>query len=149
MTSAQQMKMDVSYGLAGVLVAVDHDPVSRFGDPFVRGDLLRREKDPAHEIRVRIGQVVQSRDMLPRDDKDVDGRGRVKVLKRDQALVGIDDVRLDLARRDPAKRTFAHFRLPFRISLLPNEQQTDSRLSGTGVSQYNIDSGKCLYRRSS
>jgi len=91
--------------LAAVISGVDDRPVAGLGDALTARDLGRQEERLTEEIPcLRLGRV-EGRDVLPRDDQDVERSLWADVPEREQALPLVNERGRDRARRDSAEET--------------------------------------------
>jgi len=101
--SAKEVQMEVKDGLAGVGIGIDHRAITSLRDSLPLRKLRRQGREPAHDGR--IGELVERRDVLAWNDKDVNRCLGIDVAKGD-AVVGLgDDLGRDLLAYDPAEQT--------------------------------------------
>ena len=104
--------MDVVHRLASVGARVHDQPKPAPGHPLSLGQHRGGENHLADQRRVLRAQVHQRRDVLVGDDQDVNGSLGIDVSKGGDPIVLVDDVGLDLARRDLAEDAHAVHSLP-------------------------------------
>ena len=66
--TAQQVHMNMEYGLAGTLVAVEYQAVTVFIDAFISSDLPGDKRHLARYCYVLVLEVINCRNMLLRYD---------------------------------------------------------------------------------
>ena len=114
MSSTEDMKMDVENSLTRLFFGIEDDPVAAvfysgfvgYGSGFV--------KDMAEKILPFLGKVVECSDVVFGNDKDVDRRLGIDILKREDLPVFVDHIGRDLFLYDTAKDTVfvIHGRIP-------------------------------------
>ncbi len=100
--------MHVEDRLAGVCIAVGHDPVPAFGHTQLGGQLARRLKYRADCGGLVRPDVVERGQVLSGNDQHVDRGCGVDVAKGQAIVVGMNDFRRDLAVADLAEETVGH-----------------------------------------
>src|SRR5690606_23449235 len=88
--SAQQVKVQVKHPLPAVRTAVVHDPIARLLDVKLPGQDVGHLENVPQKLRVVIRHVGQRRYVPPRNDEEMNGRLRIDIAKRDDAVVFID-----------------------------------------------------------
>ena len=108
--SCQQVQVDMKHRLSGVALTVQDRAVPALGIAMLFGQRCCAPDHGPDEVVVARSQVVQRRDVLPRNDEDMKRRLRTDVLERDQILILVDEVARDLASDDLAEQAVAHRR---------------------------------------
>ena len=85
------MEMKVPHRLSAVVSTVDDGAVA-VAQSFLLGQLPGHHEQVPHQVRVLRIEVVERRDGLAGNDKDVRGRLRVDVPKGDTSIILVDDV---------------------------------------------------------
>src|SRR5215470_3305428 len=106
-SAAEQMQMNVKYGLAGVAVGVEDRPKAA-GQPSLLGERGGPSDQLAHDAIVARLDVVQRCDMPLRHDEDMGRRLRIDVVEGEDAVVLVDDRSRHLALDDLAEKAVAH-----------------------------------------
>jgi hypothetical protein len=100
--------MNVKYILAGGTIAVEHATITRLGNAFLRGDLLRRKKQIADQFSVLRFNVVDRGDVSLGDHQDVCGSLGIDVTEGQYLLVFINDIGLNFSGHHLAEQTVRH-----------------------------------------
>lgn len=101
--------MKVRNTLSAIRPGVGHQPKAAVGDALLRSQTRRRDPDAMHQPGVGLGDLAQGRQVMPRDDQEMDGSLRVDILNGNEVIVLIDPLGGNLAGDDPAKETVGHF----------------------------------------
>ena len=81
------MHVNVVYALTRIGSVVDHQPVSRVRNAELPRKFAPGKHQATHQFRVIIAQPVDCRYVLARNDKHMDRRTRIDVVKGDGMLV--------------------------------------------------------------
>ncbi len=100
--------MNVKDFLAGVGVAICHEPVSAFFHPEYCGDLGYGGENFAYDDAVVGMNVIEGGDVFFGDDENVLGRGRMNVLEGNTHIVFINSFGRDLSIDDFTEKTLGH-----------------------------------------
>src|SRR5215216_2252873 len=98
--------MHVKDRLPGIPVRVHDGAIAGLSDPLSMCDVRGNQRQPAYEFR--IAGIVERRDMVARNDHDMDGRLGIDVAEGDAVLRLRHDGRGNLLSHDPAKETISH-----------------------------------------
>lgn len=77
------MQVDVKHRLSRICIAIHDNTVALFGNSFLSCYVTGRRIQATDQRLVLFGDVVNRRDVLPRDYQDMCRRLRVDVAKRD------------------------------------------------------------------
>lgn len=88
--------MEMGNGLQAFLATIEHRSISAV-QPFVGCNFFRAQKEMSDQPLVLIGQIVQRRNRLSRDNQDVNRRLGLNVPKRDTQFILVYHIRRDLA----------------------------------------------------
>src|SRR5262249_17770359 len=130
--AAQEMQMQVRHSLAGLLLAVQNEAIAVLQAKLHR-QLRRDEMEMTDQVAVGVGQIRVRRNHLARNDQNVHRRLRVDVVKRQAAVIFVDDLGRNLAVDDLLKDVVLRHgaspscRLPFRARPLPRENKIHRR----------------------
>jgi hypothetical protein len=109
-TPREQVQVDVKYRLTGFAVTVEDSTVPSVGITLLGRDCRGKPQHASEEPFVRRAEVVQGRNVTPRDDQRVQRRLRVNVVEGDELIVLADDRRWNLTACNPAEETVVHIR---------------------------------------
>jgi hypothetical protein len=102
------VQVNVKDGLSGKPVAVEDGPVAALRMSVLRGN----ERGPSHQLTydpvVGLIEIVQRRDVAPRDDEDMQRRLWIDVADGNDAFVLMDEGAGDVASYDLAEETIGH-----------------------------------------
>src|SRR5512135_191977 len=118
------MQVNVEYGLPGIPTVIDHHTVPVPVQRPLFSDRLSYKKEMPYSFLVALLHTVNVSKVLLRNDKDMDRRLRIDVLKGKARLVLVDDLRRDLPSDDLAEeaiRTAAHHGSLFSEKLLKKQ----------------------------
>jgi hypothetical protein len=101
------MEMDVENALSPVHVAIHDGSIACVCDAFAPRELLRSEDELPYERAVGSGQIVQCRDVPPRNYEDMCRGLRVDIAEGEHVGVFVHEVGRDLASDDPAEQAVA------------------------------------------
>jgi hypothetical protein len=102
---AEDVEVNVVYGLASVCTGVDHYAIAAIHDALLLGDMVAGEQDAAKQLDVGVVRFPQGSDVLARDDECVRGCLGVDVVEGYHRVILEDDVRAHQPFRQPAKYT--------------------------------------------
>jgi hypothetical protein len=92
--------VQVVHHLPAVIVAVDDEPETVFGDAFGPGDVTSHDEHVAQGALVLVGHVVDRGDRLVRNDEHVHRRLRTDVAEGRDPVVLVHDGGRDFTRDD-------------------------------------------------
>ena len=128
--AAEQVEVQVEDALPGALAVVRDQPVVLETEVARDGGGPRDDlADPGASPSAGVGEPA---DVLPRNDEDVRRGLRRDVVERVDLVVGVDLLRRDLARRDPAEEAVASFDPPHLRARAPRASPPSSRSPGRG-----------------
>ena len=100
--------MNMEYGLAGTLVAVEYQAVTVFIDAFISSDLPGDKRHLARYCYVLVLEVINCRNMLLRYDQNMRWRLWIDVPEGNDVIVLIHLVAGNLTVSDLAKQAIGH-----------------------------------------
>src|SRR5690606_11411728 len=100
----EQVDMEMVDGLSALVPRVHDDPVASIGDALLARDLGGADEELTEQERLLRAGVRERANVLDGDHQDVQGRLRIDVAERDDALVPVDDVPRDPALDDSAEQ---------------------------------------------
>src|SRR5690606_18737580 len=100
----EQVDMEMVDGLSALVPRVHDDPVASVGDALLARDLGGADEELTEQERLLRAGVRERANVLDGDHQDVQGRLRIDVAERDDALVPVDDVPRDPALDDSAEQ---------------------------------------------
>jgi hypothetical protein len=94
-TSTQEMEMEVKNSLASVYAGIDD-----YAKPVLRNALFLRElggddENMPNYCSIALVQIQQCRNMLARDNQNMNRRFRIDVLKSHHGVIFVDHITLD------------------------------------------------------
>jgi hypothetical protein len=95
-TSAQQMKMEVKNALARVGACIDDYAKAFLRDALFVRELGNNQKNMANYFSIGSVQIRKRRDMLARDNQNMNRRLRIDVLKGQDRVIFVDHITLNL-----------------------------------------------------
>lgn len=108
--------MQVVHGLAAIFALIDNKAVTRFGETLLFRHLLCCVEKV--QVVARFGQGGKTLDLLSWNNKDMSGRDRIDVAKRDAMVILVDDVGRNLALHDLGEQSRHGFILNQSIRIM-------------------------------
>jgi hypothetical protein len=103
MPAAQDVEMEMEYRLAGVASGVRNDPIAGLRQPLLFRHVGTGYQELSQEIGVLIAAVLYRCHMFFRDDKGMDRRLRVDIVKGQRAIILVHDLGRDRLLNNLAK----------------------------------------------
>ena len=101
-TSAEEVQVEMIHRLTAVVATVNYGAVA-VSEALLLRKLPCHDEEVTNEITILGLQVVERRDRLPRNDKNVRRGLRINVVERHTPIILVDDVRIRLTVDDPLK----------------------------------------------
>jgi hypothetical protein len=119
--------VEVRDALTGSRPGVRHDAKTGFAHAFPLREVGRDLEQATEERCLLPTEIGGGRDVLARDQQDVDGSARRDVAERHDLVVLVDDIRWHLTGRDPAEETVRIGRHSLDTMLLRTRRSYQSR----------------------
>ncbi len=101
--ASQKVEVEVVHALAPVRPSVRHETVATRRKAQLFRDIASREDELSRDRCVGVVEVVDRRDVLPGNEQDVFRSAGVQIPEREHVFTVPDDLRRELAPRNPAE----------------------------------------------
>ena len=117
----QQVQVQVIDCLPALAVTIDHQAEAPIRDSDLSCDPVRHQQKVPEQSIISLVRIEECREMLARNNQDMDGGLRVNVFKGDRLLVFIDNLPWTFSVGDLTKETGIHSLAlaVFRLALFP------------------------------
>lgn len=112
---AQQVQVQMKHCLPAIAVTIDHQAEAPIRNPYLSCDPVRHQQEVAEQSIISLIRIEECREVLARNNQDMDGRLRVDVFEGDRLLVLKHNFARTFSVSDLAKEAGIHV---FALSIL-------------------------------